>query len=59
IYEVVLADGTLWTLNEFIDLVRQHHPTSNHPADILQRIQTLCDRDTFEDDLSLLQFQFA
>ncbi|MEO1133900.1 MAG: SpoIIE family protein phosphatase [Cyanobacteria bacterium J06639_1] len=59
IYEVVLADGQLWTLNEFIDLVRQQHQPSTHPATILQRIQTLCDRDTFEDDLSLLQFQFA
>lgn len=57
IYEVVLADGKLWTLDEFMQLVCDQHSSS--PQQILQSIQTLCDRKTFDDDLSLLQVQFA
>ncbi|MEM6446384.1 MAG: SpoIIE family protein phosphatase [Cyanobacteria bacterium P01_D01_bin.123] len=59
IYEVVLADGKLWTLDQFIELAGQQHRQSASLQQILHRIQTLRDRETFDDDLSLLQVQFA
>lgn len=60
IYEINLPDGTLWGLDDFINRVIYHRQKQAANLDhLLDDIRTLNGKDSFEDDLSLLQIIFG
>lgn len=59
VYEILQPDGTTWTLDSFIDVLVEAQCASLMSLDkILASVQLANVKDTFEDDLSLLQIQF-
>lgn len=59
IYEVQQSNGDVWNLDEFIDLIDQHHHSeqSDCSETMVRAVKELkCDRD-FADDCSLLQIK--
>lgn len=59
VYEILQPDGTTWTLDSFIDVLVEAQCVSLMSLDkILASVQLTNVKDTFEDDLSLLQIQF-
>lgn len=59
IYEICQPDGTLWNLDDFIDLlVRLNQPDSFSLEKLLQEVRTYRAKDAFEDDVSILQVKF-
>ncbi|GAP95174.1 PP2C family protein-serine/threonine phosphatase [Leptolyngbya sp. NIES-2104] len=59
IYEVQQSDGTIWNLDQFVDLIDRHHHSEqlDNLETIVRAVKDLkCDRD-FDDDCSLLQIK--
>ncbi len=60
IYEILQPDGTIWGLKAFIELLCKISETSPNDLDeILRHIYLLNQKDSLEDDLSLLQIVFS
>jgi phosphoserine phosphatase RsbU/P len=58
-YEIIKSDGTLWSLDEFIQtLVELQHPVENQLEDVLNHLMAVNSKDAFDDDLSILQIRF-
>ncbi|MBD2567528.1 PP2C family protein-serine/threonine phosphatase [Anabaena lutea] len=59
-YEITKSDGTLWSLNGFIQLILslQNHAFDYQLDHILNYLINLNSKEAFEDDLSLLQIKF-
>jgi phosphoserine phosphatase RsbU/P len=58
IYEIKQRNDTFWTLTDFIALLSKHSATTTaNPDAILEKVQAVSGRTTFEDDCSLLQVQ--
>jgi len=59
VYELHLADGSIWQLDHFIDLLSADHAAGNCDLDnILSQLSQINSQDSFEDDLSILQIRF-
>ena len=61
IYEIRQPDGTIWDLEDFLNLLEHCH---RHGDDfslerVLQAVRTVNTKDTFDDDVSLLQINFT
>ncbi|NER36635.1 MAG: SpoIIE family protein phosphatase [Oscillatoria sp. SIO1A7] len=61
IYEIRLPDGTVWDLNDFLQLLRDCHRTGKAFSlePILDAVRSLKAKETFEDDVSLLEVNFS
>lgn len=61
IYEIRLPDGTIWDLNDFLQLLSDCHRSGNAFSlePILDAVRNLMAKETFEDDVSLLQVNFS
>lgn len=61
IYEIRLPDGTIWDLNDFLQLLRDCHRTGKAFSlePILDAVRSLKAKETFEDDVSLLEVNFS
>ncbi|MEC4817751.1 MAG: SpoIIE family protein phosphatase [Scytonema sp. PMC 1069.18] len=58
-YEIILTDGTLWTLDAFIQvLVNLQSHFEGKLDDLLHYINALNSKDAFDDDLSIIQIKF-
>jgi sigma-B regulation protein RsbU (phosphoserine phosphatase) len=58
-YEIHLANGTIWNLDAFIDLLKNCHSSQECNLDqVLNYLLSLNSKDTFADDLSILQINF-
>ncbi|WP_066381143.1 MULTISPECIES: PP2C family protein-serine/threonine phosphatase [unclassified Anabaena] len=58
-YEINQPDGTLWSLDAFIQILASVHHTVDYQLDhILNYLKALNSKGTFEDDLSILQIKF-
>lgn len=56
LYEVRTPDGYIWGLDNFINLLQQHHRQGNPNLDaLLSDIQTITGQNSFGDDVSLLR----
>lgn len=59
VYEINQPDGTLWSLDAFIELIGLYRQKQIADLDrLLDYIRTLGAKDNFEDDLSLLKITF-
>ncbi|MEE2907503.1 MAG: fused response regulator/phosphatase [Planctomycetota bacterium] len=60
IYEIKKPDGSLWTLDEFVDLVASQpaHNVSSVDA-IIGSVRAISGQELFEDDCSVVEFAFA
>jgi sigma-B regulation protein RsbU (phosphoserine phosphatase) len=59
IYEINQADGEIWGLDNFIELLKDHQSDSGRDLDLLiQRVKQVNPRDYFDDDLSLMEIDF-
>ncbi len=59
IYELDRADGSIWGLPEFIDLLKDYQQNACHNLDqLLEEIQTINSSNQFDDDLSIMQIEF-
>jgi sigma-B regulation protein RsbU (phosphoserine phosphatase) len=59
VYEINQPDGTVWSLEAFIDLVRLYRHKQIADLDrLLDYVRTLGAKDSFEDDFSLLKISF-
>ena len=58
LYEIQLANGSMWGLEDFIDLL-SNHTKSCSLEQVLSHLFTLSHKTTFDDDLSLLKVNFA
>lgn len=60
IYEISQADGNIWGLDGFIQLLIDCRGTRNGNLDgVLRSVQAVNPKDYFDDDLSLLQVNFS
>ncbi len=58
-YEITKSDGTLWSLDAFIQiLVSLQHTIDRQLDDILNYLIALNSKEAFDDDLSILQINF-
>jgi len=58
-YEITQSDGTLWSLEGFIQiLISLQYSVDNQLDYILNYLINLNSKETFEDDLSILQVKF-
>jgi sigma-B regulation protein RsbU (phosphoserine phosphatase) len=58
-YEITRADGTLWSLDEFIQLLLSlQNPVGQQLEQILSYLINLNSKEPFEDDLSILEVKF-
>ncbi|GAA6617627.1 SpoIIE family protein phosphatase [Scytonema sp. NUACC26] len=58
-YELAQSDGTVWTLDAFIQvLINSEHRFDNNLDSILNYINNLNSKDAIDDDLSIIQIQF-
>lgn len=58
-YEITKPDGTLWSLDAFIQLlISLEHNVDYQLNDVLNSLISLQAKDIFEDDLSILQIKF-
>ncbi len=59
VYEITKSDGTLWTLDAFIEmLINSEYPADNKLDQILNYLFALNSKEAFDDDLSIIQFNF-
>ncbi|PPS45729.1 SpoIIE family protein phosphatase [Chroococcidiopsis sp. TS-821] len=59
VYELHLANGSIWELDSFIDLLKTEHILGNCKLDnILAQLSQINSKDSFDDDLSILQIRF-
>jgi len=60
IYEINQPDGETWTLDGFVDLLTNLNQTQKISLEsVLSSVRALSAKETFEDDLSLLQVHFS
>jgi len=60
IYEIPLINSTMWGLEAFIELLKGYHESGDGDlAQLLKYLLTLTPKNTFDDDLSLLQIKFS
>lgn len=60
IYEINQTDGEIWGLENFIEQLKNYQSSPKRDLDLLiQQIQKINPRDYFDDDLSLMQIDFA
>jgi sigma-B regulation protein RsbU (phosphoserine phosphatase) len=60
IYEINQPDGETWTLDGFVDLLTDLNQTQKISLEsVLSSVRALSAKETFEDDLSLLQVHFS
>lgn len=58
-YEIHQPGGEIWGLDAFIELLEEFQKTSQCPLDhVLNHLISLNAKDTFDDDLSILQINF-
>ncbi|MBD2345104.1 PP2C family protein-serine/threonine phosphatase [Anabaena subtropica] len=58
-YEITKLDGKLWSLDAFIQILASVHHNDDYQLDhVLNCLTALNSKDTFEDDLSILQIKF-
>lgn len=58
-YEITKLDGKLWSLDAFIQILASVHHNVDYQLDhVLNCLTALNSKDTFEDDLSILQIKF-
>ncbi|MBE9038855.1 SpoIIE family protein phosphatase [aff. Roholtiella sp. LEGE 12411] len=58
-YEITKSDGTLWSLDAFIQLLANiQHPFDYQLEQILNYLIALNSKEAFDDDLSIVQIQF-
>lgn len=58
-YELHLADGSIWQIDDFIDLLKTEHILGDCDLDnILHQLSQINSKDSFDDDLSILQIRF-
>ena len=59
IYEIRRPDGTLWSLEEFVEVVEEHLPDQSRSIDsIIGTARGISEKDVFEDDCSVVEFRF-
>jgi len=59
IYEINQSNGSMWKLNDFINLLKYHHKSSNKNLDnILEQVRKKNSESGFSDDLSILRIDF-
>ncbi len=59
VYEITKLDGTLWSLDAFIQLLMSlEHSVDYQLNNVLNYLRYLQSKDAFEDDLSILQIKF-
>ncbi|NEO32437.1 MAG: SpoIIE family protein phosphatase [Symploca sp. SIO3C6] len=59
IYEINQGDGTIWGMEQFIQLLVECRSNTNSKLDqILHTLQAINPKDDFDDDLSLLEINF-
>lgn len=59
IYELPLADGEFWTLQDFVDILKDPHAQRPMPlTHLLHKAQSVQGKVSFEDDVSILQLSF-
>lgn len=59
LYEIRLTNGTIGEFDAFVDLLKQYYNHKNCNLDkIINRLLNLNIKDTFDDDLSILQIKF-
>ena len=55
-YEITKSDGTIWSLDAFIQmLVELQHPSERQLDEVLNYLTDLNSKEAFDDDLSILQ----
>ncbi|WP_414753397.1 SpoIIE family protein phosphatase [Anabaena sp. CCY 9910] len=58
-YEITKSDGKIWSLDAFIQILASVHHNDDYQLDqVLNCLTALNPKDTFEDDLSILQVKF-
>ncbi|WP_026103945.1 PP2C family protein-serine/threonine phosphatase [Anabaena sp. PCC 7108] len=58
-YEITKSDGTLWSLDAFVQLILSLQHSDDHQLDhILNYLINLNSKEAFDDDLSILQIKF-
>lgn len=58
-YEITKPDGTLWNLDAFVEILTSVHRSAEYQLDyVLKYLTALNCKETFEDDLSILQVKF-
>lgn len=59
IYEIQQPDGDIWGLDAFVDLLNNAKKTKRLNLDfILQQVEAIAPKDTFDDDVSILEISF-
>ncbi|MGH2412181.1 MAG: PP2C family protein-serine/threonine phosphatase [Microcystaceae cyanobacterium] len=59
IYEIDRSDGVILGLNEFVNLIRDYHQIPQHNLDrLLKEVKNWNPKDSFDDDLSIIQINF-
>jgi len=59
VYEITQLDGTLWSLDAFIETLNKlQHSVDSHLDHLLNHLMQLNCKDVFDDDLSILQVKF-
>ncbi len=59
VYEITKSDGTIWSLDAFIQmLVELQHPGERQLDEVLNYLTNLNSKEAFDDDLSILQIKF-
>lgn len=59
IYEILQKDGTLWAIDQFIDLLKNTRSQGKQNLDrILESVRSINSKDAFDDDLSILEINF-
>ncbi|WP_341525634.1 SpoIIE family protein phosphatase [Nostoc sp. UHCC 0302] len=58
-YEITKSDGTLWSLDAFIQMLSNlQHPVNSQLDKVLNYLIDLNSKEAFDDDLSILQIKF-
>ncbi len=59
VYEITKSDGTVWTLEAFIEmLTNSDHPLESKLDQVLNYLIALNSKEAFDDDLSIIQLKF-
>jgi sigma-B regulation protein RsbU (phosphoserine phosphatase) len=59
IYEILQANGSIWGLEAFIELLlHQNTPTDLELGQLVEQVRKVASQRSFEDDLALIQIQF-
>ena len=59
IYEIKRPDGSIWSLNEFVEVVSEHLPDQTRSIDsIIGMAKSISEKEIFDDDCSVVEFKF-